>query len=50
MTIVIKQLAHIGIRVANLERSLMFYRHLGFELIYEDPNDAVVILTDPNGL
>ena len=50
MTIVIKQLAHIGIRVANLERSLVFYRHLGFELIYEDPNDAVVILTDPNGL
>ena len=50
MTIVIKQLAHIGIRVANLKRSLAFYRHLGFELVYEDPNDAVVILTDPNGL
>tara|TARA_B100000686_G_scaffold310160_1_gene352728 strand:- start:120 stop:542 length:423 start_codon:yes stop_codon:yes gene_type:complete len=50
MTIVIKQLSHIGIRVANLERSLAFYRHFGFELVCEDPNDAVVILTDPNGL
>ena len=50
MTIAIKQLAHIGIRVSDLERSLAFYGHFGFESIYEDPNDAVVILTDSNGL
>lgn len=50
MTIAIKQLAHIGIRVSNFERSLAFYRHFGFEAVYEDPNDAVVILKDSNGL
>ena len=50
MTIVIKQLAHIGIRVANLERSQAFYRHFGFDLVCEDPKSVVVILTDPNGL
>lgn len=46
MTIEIKQLAHIGIRVADLERSLAFYRHFGFALVYQDPNDAVVVLTN----
>ncbi len=50
MTIAIKQLAHIGIRVSDYERSLAFYRHFGFTPVYKDPNDAVVILTDPNGL
>jgi lactoylglutathione lyase len=29
----IKGVAHVGIRVANLERSLAFYRQLGFELV-----------------
>ena len=50
MTIAIKQLAHIGIRISDFERSLAFYRHFGFEAVYEDPNDAVVILTNADGL
>ena len=50
MTIAIKQLAHIGIRISELERSLAFYRHFGFEAVHEDPNDAVVILTNGGGL
>jgi lactoylglutathione lyase len=29
----VKGVAHVGIRVANLERSLEFYRHFGFELV-----------------
>lgn len=50
MTIEIKELAHIGIRISDLERSLAFYRHFGFEPVYEDPNDVVVILTNQDGL
>ena len=50
MTIELKKLAHIGIRVSDLERSLAFYQHFGFEPVYEAPNDAVVLLTDSNGL
>ena len=44
MTIDIEQVDHIGIRVAQLERALSFYRVLGFELIHEDANDAVAII------
>jgi catechol 2,3-dioxygenase-like lactoylglutathione lyase family enzyme len=35
---------HVGIRVADLARSLSFYKILGFELFHEDPNDAVAVI------
>ncbi|MGZ3386954.1 MAG: VOC family protein [Isosphaeraceae bacterium] len=33
MHTLIKGIAHVGIRVASLERSRAFYAHLGFELV-----------------
>ncbi|MDA0262357.1 MAG: VOC family protein [Proteobacteria bacterium] len=50
MPIELLHLAHIGIRVSDFDRSLAFYRHLGFEPVYEDPNDAVVILKNEKGV
>ncbi len=29
---------HVGIRVADLDRSVVFYGVLGFELLHKDPN------------
>ncbi|MCZ6592078.1 MAG: VOC family protein [Alphaproteobacteria bacterium] len=44
MTIDIEQVDHIGIRVAELDRAMSFYQVLGFKLVHEDTNDAVVII------
>ena len=44
MSVDIERVDHVGIRVAELARSLSFYRILGFELFHEDPNDAVAII------
>lgn len=35
---------HIGIRVANAERSLSFYRQLGFLPVYYDDRDPVIVV------
>ncbi len=40
----IEQVDHIGIRVAELDRAMSFYQVLGFKLVHEDTNDAVVII------
>jgi len=44
MMIDIEQVDHIGIRVAELDRAMSFYQVLGFKLVHEDTNDAVVII------
>jgi lactoylglutathione lyase len=46
----ISQVDHIGIRVADLERALRFYRVLGFEIEWQDPADAVAIVKNPVGV
>ena len=43
-TIDISRVDHIGIRVRDLARALDFYRVLGFELHWQDANDAVAII------
>jgi lactoylglutathione lyase len=46
----VKGVAHVGIRVAKLERSLEFYRHLGFELVAGPIGpEPVVILKNASG-
>lgn len=35
---------HVGIRVRDGERSIEFYRRFGFEVIFVDPTDPVVVL------
>src|ERR1043165_471609 len=35
---------HVGIRVADAQRSLAFYRQLGFLPVYYDENDPVIVV------
>jgi lactoylglutathione lyase len=35
---------HIGIRVSDAKRSLAFYRQLGFEPVYYDEHDPVIVV------
>jgi len=35
---------HIGIRVADAQRSLAFYRRLGFAPVYYDEHDPVIVV------
>jgi lactoylglutathione lyase len=35
---------HIGIRVADAKRSLAFYRQLGFDPVYYDEHDPVIVV------
>lgn len=41
---------HVGIRVAERERSVAFYRHLGFEEVGYHPGPRVSILRNAAGL
>jgi catechol 2,3-dioxygenase-like lactoylglutathione lyase family enzyme len=41
---------HVGVRVANLEASLTFYRHLGFEQAWADEAHRVVGLRNAAGI
>ena len=41
---------HIGIRVADLERALAFYRHLGFGVDHVATDGVVAILTNRRGV
>jgi lactoylglutathione lyase len=46
----VKGVAHIGIRVAHLERSLAFYGHLGFRLVAGPMGpEPVVVLKNASG-
>ena len=49
-TITIKQVDHIGIRVSDLDRSMAFYRVLGFEFEYQSETDAVAIINNGRGI
>ena len=49
-TITIKQVDHIGIRVADLDRAMAFYGVLGFEFVYRSAHDAVVIVKNAQGI
>lgn len=46
----INGIAHIGIRVTNFDRSIGFYRAMGFELTRDDPVEGVVVLSHPSGV
>ncbi|MBK7584819.1 MAG: VOC family protein [Myxococcales bacterium] len=51
MTITLRGLAHVGIRVHDLERSLGFYRLLGFEkTVGPIGPEPVAILEHPSGI
>ena len=46
----IESVDHIGIRVSDEARSVAFYRRLGFEVVYRDRTDPVVILRNETGV
>ncbi len=46
----IQRVHHIGIRVSDRERAIAFYRLLGFEPYFEDPNDPVVVARNDRGV
>lgn len=49
-TIAIEQVDHIGIRVRNLDRALVFYRGLGFDLVRRAEGDDVAIIRNEHGV
>ena len=49
-TITIKQVDHIGIRVADLDRAMTFYGVLGFKFVHQSAHDAVVIIKNGQGV
>src|SRR5271155_1476862 len=49
-TVAIERVAHIGIRVRNLDRALTFYRVLEFELSRRAEGDDVAIIRNPQGV
>jgi catechol 2,3-dioxygenase-like lactoylglutathione lyase family enzyme len=48
--VAIERVAHIGIRVRNLDRALAFYRVLGFTLSHRAQGDDVAIVRNPQGV
>lgn len=46
----IKKLDHIGIRVMTFDRSLAFYRALGFDVVRDDRKEHVVVIRHPAGV
>lgn len=46
----IQTVDHIGVRVADLDRALAFYRLFGFEAEYRATNDAVVVIRNAHGV
>ena len=49
-TVAIERVAHIGIRVRNLDRALAFYRVLEFTLSRRAEGDDVAIIRNPQGV
>src|SRR5512135_726391 len=49
-TVAIERVAHIGIRVRDLDRALAFYRVLGFTLSHRAKGDDVAIIRNPQGI
>ena len=46
----LKGVSHVGARVSDRERAIAFYRKLGFELVYTDPHEPVVVLRNQAGV
>ncbi|MGD8785593.1 MAG: VOC family protein [Thioalkalispiraceae bacterium] len=46
----INKLDHIGVRVTDFERSVVFYQQFGFAVIREDLNERVMVLRHPNSM
>lgn len=49
-TVAIERIAHIGIRVRDLDRALAFYEVLGFTLSRRADGDDVAIIRNPQGV
>ena len=49
-TVPIERVAHIGIRVRDLDRALVFYRVFGFTLSHRAQGDDVAITRNPQGV
>src|SRR5271168_12495 len=49
-TVAIERVAHIGIRVRDLDRALAFYGVLGFTLSHKAQGDDVAIIRNPQGV
>jgi len=49
-TVPIERVAHIGIRVRDLDRALGFYRVFGFTLSHRAQGDDVAIIRNPQGV
>ena len=49
-TVTIEKVDHIGIRVRDFERALVFYRVLGFELRHKVEFDDVAIIKNERGV
>lgn len=48
--VVMRSLAHIGIRIRNFDRSVTFYRQFGFHVTRHDPQERIVVLKHESGL
>lgn len=48
--IMLRGLDHIGVRVAEFERAIEFYRQFGFDVIREDFNERVMVLRHASGI
>lgn len=46
----IKKIDHIGIRVMSWDRSMEFYKQLGFQVTREDNDEHVAVLEHPSGV
>lgn len=46
----IKKIDHIGIRVMSWDRSMEFYKQLGFQVTRVDNNEHVAVLEHPSGV
>ena len=46
----IQSVHHIGIRVTDEKRAVDFYARFGFEVVYRDQHDPVVILQNGTGV
>ncbi|NER78481.1 MAG: VOC family protein [Leptolyngbya sp. SIO1D8] len=46
----IKKLDHVGLRVMNVDKSMQFYKTLGFHVIREDHKEQVFVVKHPSGI
>jgi len=43
-------MAHVGVRVTSFDRTIRFYKRLGFTVIRDDKEERVIVLKHPNGI